>query len=131
MRVSMDRSIRCVVCLVAVLFLVTVSAEFARAQHHLTASEAHVRETATVCGEVVSTRYAASTKGHPTFLNLDKPYPGQIFTILIWGEARGKFGEPEETYRGKHACVTGHISEYRGVPEIVVSEASQLTIEGK
>jgi DNA/RNA endonuclease YhcR with UshA esterase domain len=113
------------------LSLVVASPTFA--QHHLTASEAkgHVGETATVCGEVVSTRYAASTKGHPTFLNLDKPYPGQIFTIVIWGEDRGKFGAPEETYRGKRACVTGKISEYRGVPEVIATEPKQLTAEGK
>ena len=50
------------------------------AQKKLTASEAkeHYGETATVCGDVVSTRYASSTKGQPTFLNLDKPYPNQI-----------------------------------------------------
>jgi hypothetical protein len=47
----------------------------------------HVGEMATVCCEVVSTRYASSTKGQPTFLNLDKPYPNQVFTVLIW-EAR-------------------------------------------
>jgi site-specific recombinase XerD len=49
------------------------------AQKKLTAAEAkdHVGETATVCGSVVSTRYATGTKGQPTFLNLDKPYPNQ------------------------------------------------------
>src|SRR5580698_3827598 len=97
------------------------------AQHHFAASEAraHVGETATVCGEVVSTRYASSTRGRPTFLNLDKPYPGQIFTIVIWGEDRSKFGAPEETYQGKHACVTGRIREYRGVPEVIATEQGQ------
>ena len=64
------------------------------AQKKLTTSEAkeHFGETATVCGEVASTRYADSTKGQPTFLNLDKPYPNQIFTIVIWGDNRSKFG---------------------------------------
>lgn len=113
--------------------LLAVIALPTRAQNHLTAieSRAHVGETATVCGEVVSTRFASSTRGRPTFLNLDKPYPGQIFTIVIWGEDRAKFGAPEETYRGKRACVTGHISEYRGVPEIIATEPGQLRIESK
>jgi DNA/RNA endonuclease YhcR with UshA esterase domain len=119
--------------MVRLLTLLLVVASPAFAQRRLTAAEAkrHIGETATVCGEVVSTRYASSTKGHPTFLNLDKPYPSQIFTVLIWGEDRGKFGAPEEIYRGKHACVTGKISEYRGVPEVVATQPSQLTIEGK
>ena len=55
------------------------------AQQKLSANDAkdHIGETATVCGSVVSTRYAAGTKGQPTFLNLDKPYPNQTFTVLI------------------------------------------------
>ena len=43
----------------------------------------------TVCGIVASAHYAASSKGQPTFVNLDKPYPNQIFTVLIWGSDRG------------------------------------------
>ena len=35
----------------------------------------------------------------PSFTNLDKPYPSQFFSIVIWGEDRAKFGVPEETYR--------------------------------
>jgi hypothetical protein len=94
----------------------------------LTASEArdHIGESATVCGKVVSSRYASKTRGAPTFLDLDKPYPNSLFTILIWGENRAKFGAPEETYRDKGICVTGNITSYRGSPEIVASDPSQI-----
>jgi hypothetical protein len=73
----------------------------------LTAAEAkdHIGELNVVCGKVASTRYAATTRGKPTFLNLDNPYPSQVFTILIWGENREKFGAPEEKYRKKQVCV--------------------------
>src|ERR1700730_4623752 len=85
-----------------------------QAQKKLTAVEAkdHVGETATVCGNVVSTRYATSTKGRPTFLNLDKPYPDQVFTIVIWGSDSDKFRRPEVEYSEKRICVTGKIVEY-------------------
>src|SRR2546422_3385128 len=69
----------------------------------------HVGENATVCGLVASATFAARTKGQPTFLNLDKPYPEHIFTALIWGSDRPKFGKPEDTYKGKRICVTGII----------------------
>jgi hypothetical protein len=97
----------------------------------LTAAEAkdHVGERAMVCGQVVSTRYADKSKGQPTFLNLDKPYPNDIFTILIWGSNRSKFGEPEKTYQDKPVCATGVIRSYRGTPEIEASEASQIEIQ--
>jgi antitoxin HicB len=48
---------------------------------------------------VASTIFAAHSKGQPTFLNLDQPYPTHIFTALIWGSDRPKFGQPEETYK--------------------------------
>jgi hypothetical protein len=102
-----------------------------RAQKKLTPAEAkeHFGESATVCGEVVSTRYAASTKGQPTFLNLDKPYPDQVFTIVIWGEHRGKFGKPEDDYKGKRICVSGKITAYAGLPEIVADNPNQIAVE--
>ncbi len=80
------------------------------AQQKLSANDSknHIGESATVCGSVVSTRYAASTKGQPTFLNLDKPYPNHVFTVL------------------KRICVTGKITEYKGAPEIVVDDPGQI-----
>lgn len=112
------------------LFALTLAAP-AIAQKKLTAIEAkeHFGETATVCGEVVSTRYADSTKGQPTFLNLDKPFPNQVFTIVVWGSNRSKFGAPENDYKGKRICVTGKITAYAGVPEIVVDEPKQIRID--
>jgi len=101
------------------------------AQTSVSAAEAksHVGERATVCGEVASTRYAARTRGNPTFINLDKPYPNQIFTVLIWGTDRPKFGDPEELYRNKHICITGKISDYKGVPEVVAYEPPQIKVQ--
>ena len=94
----------------------------------LTSTEAknHIGEKATVCGNVVSAHYAARTKGNFTFPNLDEPYPRQIFTILIWGSDRAKFGDPENTYANKKVCVTGTIKDYRGIQEVVAEQPSQI-----
>lgn len=96
----------------------------------ITAAEAknHIGETATVCGKVESANYAARSRGQPTFLNLDEPYPHQIFTVLIWGSDRDNFKRPEKTYDGESVCVTGKIVEYRGVPEIVARAPDQITV---
>jgi hypothetical protein len=103
----------------------------ALAQKKLTAAEAkeHFGDNATVCGDVVSTRYAASSKGQPTFLNLDKPYPNQIFTVVIWGSNRSKFKIPEEDYKDRKICVTGKITAYDGLPEIIVDDPKEIRIE--
>jgi len=99
------------------------------AQKSISAAEAkqHIGETATVCGVVASARFASNTRGQPTFLNLDEPYPRQIFTIVIWGSDRAKFGTPEQDYNNKRVCVTGKIQEFKGVPEIVAKEKSQIS----
>ena len=88
---------------------------------------AHVGEVATVCGSVASAKYSARTKGQPTFLNLDRPYPQHIFTIVIWGSDRPKFGTPEVALAGKSICVNGTIKAYRGSPEIVATDPKQIT----
>lgn len=69
----------------------------------------YVGETSTVCGKVASARYAVSSRGQPTFLNLGQPYPNQVFTVVIWGDDRPKFGKPEIEYENKQVCVTGRI----------------------
>ena len=111
--------------------VIVLLAALGQTQNSISAAEAknHVGERATVCGEVASVHYAARSRGNPTFINLDKPYPNQIFTVLIWGSDRPKFGDPEEAYRSKHICVTGKISDYKGVPEIVAYEPSQIKVQ--
>lgn len=97
----------------------------------LTAEDAskHVGETATVCGTVASARYAEHTRGQPTFLNLDKPCPQQVFTAVIWGTNRHSFGTPETALLGKRICATGMIELYRERPEIILRSPSQLTTQ--
>jgi hypothetical protein len=56
-------------------------------------AKAHIGENATVCGKVASEHTATSSRGEPTFINLDAAYPNQVFTILVWGDDRSKVGE--------------------------------------
>ena len=93
-----------------------------------TAQEAsqHVGESSCVCGNVVSTKYATNSNSQPTFLNLDEPFPNQIFTIVIFGRDRDRFSNPENTYLGKRVCVHGAIETYRGRAEIIVTDPSQI-----
>jgi len=95
----------------------------------LSAKEAadHIGETASVCGTVASAKYAASTKGQPTFLNLDEAYPNQVFTALIWGVDRKAFSKPPESLSGHHICVRGTIVEYKGKAEIIVHSPDAIT----
>ncbi len=103
--------------LTALLFVTA----FAAAQT-IPATEAsqHVGEHATVCGTITGEHTAYSSRGTPTFINLDRPYPHEVFTVLVWGEDRANVGSIPAQGR---LCVTGQITEYHEVPEIVVRDA--------
>ena len=88
-------------------------------------AKAHEGENATVCGAVASERTATSSRGEPTFINLDSTYPNQVFTILIWGDDKKNVGELPHV--GSHVCAKGLITDYHGVPEIVVRSSGQLS----
>jgi hypothetical protein len=87
---------------------------------------AHVGEYAQVCGVVSSGHYAKSSKGRPTFLNLDGHYPDQKFTIVIWGDDRYKFKSPEHRFKHQKICVRGLIESFKGKPQIILKEKEQL-----
>jgi hypothetical protein len=87
----------------------------------------HVGETATVCGVVASAKFDAQLQSQPTFLDFTKPYPDQVFTAVIFGADRAKFGTPETSLSGKQVCVSGKIHNQHGMPEIILSDPKQLT----
>jgi hypothetical protein len=49
---------------------------------------------------------ASQSGGRPTFLDFVRPDPDAIFTALILGTDRAKFGTPEKAAQGKKVCVT-------------------------
>ncbi len=104
------------------LALLLVLASSTALAEEIPATEAakHVGENATVCGTIASEHTATSSKGTPTFINLDRPYPSQVFTMLIWGDDRERVGKVPDS--GK-ICGIGVITEYRGAPEIVLRDA--------
>jgi hypothetical protein len=80
-------------------------------------SNEHVGETATVCGNVNTVRWLYSEPGHPTWININRPYPNMKFNAVIWGEQRREWSlnnKPEVMYAGKQICVTGVIETYNG-----------------
>jgi micrococcal nuclease len=80
-----------------------------------------------VCGLVVATTYLPQAPQAPTFLDLGKPYPNQVFSVIIFGSDRPKFGAPETSMRDKPVCITGVIFLYEGKPRIVLRDPKQLS----
>ena len=102
------------------------------AQDRITPAQAasYIGKQVMVCGRGMSARYSSKSKGQPTFLNLDKPFPDHVFTAVIWGEARAKFKSPPEIlYRDKRVCVSGKVQSFKGLPQIEVNEPGQVNEE--
>lgn len=87
-----------------------------------------IGKTATVCGDIESSRYLEGSGRAPTFLNFADTYPKHPFTVVIWGKNRGQFDYAPETLKGKHICVRGVIETYRSKPQIIVDSPAQITV---
>lgn len=118
---------------VLLLFVFCALSALSAQTNRISAAQAasHIGEPAVVCGSVASAKFAFRSRGTPTFINLDEPYPNEVFTALIWGEDRPKFGRPEDTLYGKRICVSGIIGSYRGTPEIIVRTTNQIRVQGQ
>jgi DNA/RNA endonuclease YhcR with UshA esterase domain len=87
----------------------------------------HIGEEVTLTGKVFGSKFFDASK--MTLLDIGGYNPHQDLTLMISGENRGKFkGKPEEDYKGKEVTVTGKLIDFKGKPEIVVSDPSQLKI---
>lgn len=78
----------------------------------------------TICGTIIATH--KSKKGH-VFIDVDKPFPDQTFSITIWKSDILNFSyEPEVELLHKKVCVTGKISEYKGVPTMYLTNEKNV-----
>lgn len=86
-------------------------------------------ESIRVCGTVVSTKL--SSKGN-IFINLDKKFPNQIFSISIFKDQVPNFSyQPELFLAGKTICVTGKVTNYNGVPSVSIESEKFIEILGE
>ncbi len=80
----------------------------------------------TVCGTVVSSH---KSRNNHVFINLDKAFPNQIFSITIWSSNIVNFSyKPEQELTGKKICVTGKIIEYEGTPSMYIDNEKRIEI---
>lgn len=83
----------------------------------------------TVCGKAVAVKYIENGKSNPTYINLDKKFPNQLFTVVIYQDIRTKLGyNPEEKFFNKTICVKGKVEQYKGTPQIVLYKEKDIFI---
>jgi len=82
--------------------------------------------TIRVIGTVVSTKL--SSKGN-VFLNLDKQFPNQIFTVTIFKDQMINFSyPPDKELQGKKIIVKGKVTNFNGVASMAVENEDDIEI---
>jgi hypothetical protein len=82
----------------------------------------------TVC-DVVSGSKVFESSGM-VLLNLGGEYPNQKMTVMIKGKDRERFPvSPDVAFKDKKICVKGKVIDYKGKPEIIVTDPGQITVE--
>lgn len=79
-----------------------------------------------VCGNVVASRY--SKKGH-LWLNLDRQFPNQVFSIFIRKESLVNFDyDLKKRYTNKSVCVRGKVENFSDTPSITLDDQKNIAL---
>jgi endonuclease G len=82
-----------------------------------------------VSGTVVGSR--KTSNGH-LFFNLDQKYPNQIFTVAIWKQNIANFSyDPLVEWKGKQITLKGKISDFDGIPTMIIEKENAIEIHQK
>ena len=88
----------------------------------------HIGESVIACGTIQqTTRFRRGV-----YLNMDKPYPHQSLTLIVWendiNNFQNKFGELSNMI-GKEVCAQGTITQYKGRNQISLGNAYSLKVD--
>lgn len=96
-------------------------------QTRITAKESskHLNEKVMVCDQVFGGKYLDHS--NITLIDVGGNHPHELLTLVIRGNDRKKFKTaPEDTFKGKKVCITGKIVDYKGKPEIMITDPEQI-----
>jgi DNA/RNA endonuclease YhcR with UshA esterase domain len=108
--------------LISILFLLAFLLTNSYAQEQISSKDAkdNIGKTVQVKGKVAS--IFVSQKGN-TFINFDDKSPNQTFTVVLMSETNIDISKIKEE---SILTVYGEIKEYKGKPEIVLENSSQI-----
>ena len=117
--------------LALVLFIAFASAKaFSQTTIDIKDAAKHIGENVTICSKVFGGKYL--DQSGITFLNVGGNYPDALLSIVIKGDDRKKFKDaPEVAFKDKNVCITGTLIDYKGKPEIAVTDPAQIKLADK
>ena len=88
----------------------------------------HLNEKVTVCDQVYGGKFLSGS--NLTLIDVGGSHPNELLVLIIRGDDRKKFKTPpEEDFKNKKVCITGHVIDYKGKPEIVITDPEQIKLQ--
>jgi hypothetical protein len=108
------------------LFITFVSATaFAQTTIAIKDAAKHIGESVTICDKIYGGKFLNGA--NLTLIDMGGSHPNEVVTLLIKGDDRKKFKDaPEEAFKNKAVCVTGTLVDYKGKPEIIITDPAQI-----
>jgi hypothetical protein len=78
----------------------------------------HLGEDVLVCAQV----FGQKTFSTMTLVNLGADYPNQLLTVVLKEEAKQVYPDLD----GKNVCVSGKLENYKGKPQIIVTDPKMI-----
>lgn len=79
-----------------------------------------------ICGTVVGTRTSRSGN---VWINLDRQYPNQVFSVYIKKEHLVNFSyDPEEALKNQVVCIKGRVMDFGGTPTMRIEREKVIEI---
>lgn len=83
-----------------------------------------------VLGKVVSFKLATEGK-FTNYINIDKPYPESVFTVVITNNYREKLNLKIEDLKDKNIYIKGKVTTYKNDPKQIPQIFNPISIEIK
>lgn len=107
--------------------MVTMSAHAAEPKIEAFKAPFHVGKSVMACGSLAEVKHLSNRH----YLNLDKPYPNQSLTILVWNKDYRWFEErfgKIDSYVGRRFCARGKVEEYKNNMQMQVTNPQFLRL---
>lgn len=91
----------------------------------------HIGSTVSVTGPVMAVAQKEGVRGNPTWIEVGAAFPNpNRLKIVIWIEDKHRFPMVMPgVLDGRNVCITGLVSDYKGVAQIVMRDARQFSLQ--
>lgn len=90
----------------------------------------HIGSSVSIVGPIMKITSRKNIRGNPTWVDIGGAFPAtNRMMLVIWEEKKNEFPllVPGKLTH-KEVCVTGQLTSYKGIPQIQLSEKSQLQV---